>query len=130
MTTPPSSITETPTYEPPTFKNMAANMDDLKAEYATVGNEIMKTRDKILQERQSWENKNAYLLKHNQKYDDHWVLQKDKKINTYIHKNEDTLDVIEDDINEMLIQENTMYISGTIACATLLVAAIFVSSSK
>ena len=130
MTTPPSSITETPTYEPPTFKNMAANMDDLKAEYATVGNEIMQTRDKIVQERQSWENKNAYLLKNNQKYDDHWVLQKDKKINTYIHKNEDTLDVIEDDINEMLIQENTMYISGTIACATLLVAALFVSSSK
>lgn len=130
MTTPPSSITETPTYEPPTFKNMAANMDDLKAEYATVGNEIIQTRDKIVQERQSWENKNAYLLKNNQKYDDHWVLQKDKKINTYIHKNEDTLDVIEDDINEMLIQENTMYISGTIACATLLVAALFVSSSK
>ena len=52
MTTPPSSITETPTYEPPTFKNMAANMDDLKAEYASVGNEIMQTRDKIIQERQ------------------------------------------------------------------------------
>tara|TARA_B100001175_G_C19510336_1_gene643409 strand:+ start:3041 stop:3406 length:366 start_codon:yes stop_codon:yes gene_type:complete len=119
-----------PTHTPPTFQNMAANMDDLKADYVSIGNEIVENRDEIKETTQSWNEKNAYFLKHNRKYDDHWVLQRDKKINSYIHKDEDTLDVIEDDINELLLQENTMYISGTIACATLLVAALFVSSSS
>lgn len=122
--------TPMPTHTPPTFQNMAANMDDLKADYVSIGNEIVKNRDEIKETTQSWKEKNAYFLKHNRKYDDHWVLQRDKKINSYIHKDEDTLDVIEDDINELLLQENTMYISGTIACATLLVAALFVSSSS
>ena len=122
--------TPMPTHTPPTFQNMAANMDDLKADYVSIGNEIVENRDEIKETTQSWKEKNAYFLKHNRKYDDHWVLQRDKKINSYIHKDEDTLDVIEDDINEILLQENTMYISGTIACATLLVAALFVSSSS
>ncbi len=122
--------TPMPTHTPPTFQNMAANMDDLKADYVSIGNEIVENRDEIKETTQSWKEKNAYFLKHNRKYDDHWVLQRDKKINSYIHKDEDTLDVIEDDINELLLQENTMYISGTIACATLLVAALFVSSSS
>jgi hypothetical protein len=122
--------TPMPTHTPPTFQNMAANMDDLKADYVSIGNEIVENSDEIKETTQSWKEKNAYFLKHNRKYDDHWVLQRDKKINSYIHKDEDTLDVIEDDINELLLQENTMYISGTIACATLLVAALFVSSSS
>jgi hypothetical protein len=122
--------TPMPTHTPPTFQNMAANMDDLKADYVSIGNEIVENSDEIKETTQSWKEKNAYILKHNRKYDDHWVIQRDKKINSYIHKDEDTLDVIEDDINELLLQENTMYISGTIACATLLVAALFVSSSS
>ena len=122
--------TTAPTITPPTFQSMAANMDDLKANYVSIGNDIIRDREEIKETTQAWKAKNAYFLKHNNKYDDHWVVQKDKQINTYIHKDKDTLDAIDRDINELLIQENTMYISGTIACATLLVAALFVSSSN
>tara|TARA_B100000035_G_scaffold215730_1_gene184861 strand:+ start:1400 stop:1780 length:381 start_codon:yes stop_codon:yes gene_type:complete len=122
--------TPLPTHTPLTFQSMAANMDDLKADYVAIGNNIIQNRDEIVENTDKWKEKNAFFLKHNQKYDDHWVLQRDKKINPYIHKDKDTLDAINEDIDELLIQQNTMYVSGTIACATLLVAALFVSSSS
>lgn len=122
--------TPLPTHTPLTFQSLAANMDDLNADYVAIGNDIIQNRDEIVENTDKWKEKNTFFLKHNQKYDDHWVLQRDKKINPYIHKDKDTLDAINEDIDELLIQQNTMYVSGTIACATLLVAALFVSSSS
>lgn len=39
-----------------------------------------------------------------------------------------TAEVVKDDLNELIIQQNTVYVTGTIACATLLIAAIMIGS--
>ena len=41
-----------------------------------------------------------------------------------------TLDVANDDIQQILLHQNTMYITGTIACATLIISAIFFARNK
>ena len=45
----------------------------------------------------------------------------------YLKKNilETTVDVANDDIQQLLFQQNTMYITGTLSCATLLIYAIY-----
>jgi len=37
-----------------------------------------------------------------------------------------TMDVIQDDLNQIILQQNTLYITGTLACATLIIAAIVI----
>ena len=39
-----------------------------------------------------------------------------------------TAEVVQDDLNQIILQHNTIYITGTLACATLLIAAILVGS--
>lgn len=39
-----------------------------------------------------------------------------------------TAEVVKDDLNKLIIQQNTIYITGTVACATLLIAAIMIGS--
>ena len=41
-----------------------------------------------------------------------------------------TADVANDDINQLLFQQNTMYIMGTITCATLIVSALYFAKEK
>ena len=43
-------------------------------------------------------------------------------------KNSTTRDVIKNDLDTLIVQQNTVYITGTIACATLLIAAIMIGS--
>jgi len=39
-----------------------------------------------------------------------------------------TAEIVKHDLNELIIQQNTIYVTGTIACATLLIAAIMIGS--
>jgi hypothetical protein len=41
-----------------------------------------------------------------------------------------TLDVRKDDINTLLLQQNYIYIVGSVTCATLLIAAIMISKNQ
>ena len=43
-------------------------------------------------------------------------------------KNSTTRDVIKNDLDTLIVQQNTIYITGTVACATLLIAAIIIGS--
>jgi hypothetical protein len=48
---------------------------------------------------------------------------------TDISKEKTLLDGRQDDINEMLLQENNMYITGAIATLSLIIAGIMISTS-
>ena len=43
-------------------------------------------------------------------------------------QNSTTRDVIKNDLDTLIVQQNTVYITGTVACATLLIAAIMIGS--
>jgi hypothetical protein len=43
---------------------------------------------------------------------------------------ETTTDVANDDTNQLLFHQNTMYIMGTITCATLIISAIFFARDR
>jgi hypothetical protein len=56
----------------------------------------------------------------------------EKLINSVIEDTtlRNTLDVANDDMQNLLLHQNTMYITGTIACATLIISAIFFARNK
>ena len=43
---------------------------------------------------------------------------------------ETTTDVANDDTNQLLFQQNTMYIMGTITCATLILSSLFFARDR
>jgi len=54
-----------------------------------------------------------------------------KKINKYMEDDaKTTLDIANDDTYDLIIQQNTMYIFGSLACASLLIASIFIGKSN
>jgi hypothetical protein len=54
-----------------------------------------------------------------------------KVVNTYMQDDsKTTLDIANNDTYDLIIQQNTMYIFGSLACASLLIASIFISKSN
>jgi len=45
-----------------------------------------------------------------------------------VERSSTTRDVIKNDLDTLIVQQNTVYVTGTIACATLLIAAIMIGS--
>ena len=54
------TTTPLPTHTPPTFQSIAANMDDLKADYVSIGNDIIQNRNEIIENTDKWREKNAH----------------------------------------------------------------------
>ena len=44
--------------------------------------------------------------------------------------NSTTIDIVNDDNYELIMNQNTMYITGTIACASLIIGAIFLARNE
>lgn len=57
------------------------------------------------------------------------IYQFSKDHNDFNNKKKSVLEVANDDLDELLVQQNNMYIIGTITTATLLITAILLSSS-
>jgi hypothetical protein len=94
--------------------HLAANRASVQSNFADISNNLQKYYDNA-----------NYLSLNNSKYhyDD---IQKSQEIVLQTSP-KDIKYVIQDDINQLKLYQNSIYISGVIACATLLIAAILIS---
>ena len=67
----------------------------------------------------------TYLSANNAMY--HYDDEQDPNLLVYNKKPKDIRTVINDDINELKLFQNSIYITGVIACSTLLIVAILIS---
>lgn len=101
------SIYEGLTTIPNTYTDFSANYTDISNNFGNYDNNV------------------NYLKVNNDKY--HYDDKIDANIIFENNKSKDINSAINNDINEIQLYQNSIYITGIIACATLLIASIIIS---
>jgi hypothetical protein len=96
------------------YTKMDSNINVFISQYTDISNNIV-----------NYKNNQAQLASNNQKY--HYDDKPDSIDLLNMHpKGKDIYMVVNSDINQLKLYQNSIYVTGVIACATLLIAAIFI----
>ena len=115
--------------------NFSSTMDGLKSNSKNYDINFTNVNNNIVDLSNNLKNYNSLIKKQSDNTKDgnysvkQGVIYDIDSTGNIIAKNSNpTSDVIQDDLNQLILQQNTIYITGTIACATLLIAAIMIGS--
>jgi hypothetical protein len=100
-------------------------IQELQEENAVVGQELLTKYVDLSNNVVGLLDKREYLLKNNEKY--HYWGKDDPNVILRPEESKDIRMALQNDINDMKLYQNSIYISTAIACATFLIAAIIIS---
>jgi len=132
-TTSPPDGTPVPTTAPPfytvaTAENLDKNLLTIQhlEENNAETNQLMMFQYMDLSENiGTYIDKSNYLVANNDKY--HFVGRDDPNVILHPEESKDIQSALQNDVIEMKLYQNSMYITSAIACATLLIGAIIIS---
>lgn len=104
---------------------LSSNLDaivSMETDISGNSNTIQANKSKIADSVTEYNSRKQFLLENNAMYD--------YRGNTFFYKNRDkkTEDVILEDTDKLLLHQNMMYITGSVAAVSLLIIAIFVGA--
>jgi len=102
-----------------------ATIQELQQENAVLGSQLITKYEDLSNNVVGVLDKREFLLKNNEKY--HYWGKDDPNVILRPEESKDIRTALQNDINEMKIYQNSIYISTAIACATFLIAAIIIS---
>lgn len=102
-----------------------ATIQELQQENAVLGSQMITKYEDLSNNVVGVLDKREFLLKNNEKY--HYWGKDDPNVILRPEESKDIRTALQNDINEMKIYQNSIYISTAIACATFLIAAIIIS---
>jgi hypothetical protein len=100
-------------------------IQELQQNNEVLGQEILTKYEDLSNNVVGVLDKREYLLKNNEKY--HYWGKDDPNVILRPEESKDIRMALQNDVNDMKLYQNSIYISTAIACATLLIAAIIIS---
>jgi hypothetical protein len=121
-------FTTTPFYTTPDIDSVGQNIttiQNLQQENGELGHKVISKYGDLSNNIGIILDKRDYLIQNNEKY--HYWGKDDPNVILRPEESKDIRMALQNDVNEMKIYQNSIYISTAIACATLLIAAIIIS---
>ena len=120
----------TPFYTTSDIDSVSRNIStitNLQKENARLGKKVINKYTDLSNNVPTVFNKRDYLMENNTKY--HYWGKDDPNVILRPEESKDIRTALQNDVTEMKLYQNSIYISTAIACSTLLIAAIIISKS-